>query len=187
MANVFDVASWFWLLEDSKEEGLTNLKLQKLCYYAQGLYLAKYGERLFKDDMEAWKHGPVVPALYEKLQSCGRVPIESTMLFQNSSDIKLCDKEKDLIEDVFTYFGEYTAWKLADLTHEEDPWINANKRENKLITDEDLVAYFKNKVGEYILDAEEEKMYQKAMKIWNDPNTEYVKGEDVWKEFNIKC
>ncbi len=184
MANVFDVASWFWLLEDSKDEGLTNLKLQKLCYYAQGLYLAKYGERLFKDDMEAWKHGPVVPVLYEKLKSCGRIPIESTMLFQNSSDIKLCDKEKDLIEDVFTYFGEYTAWKLADLTHEEDPWINANKRENKLITDEDLVAYFKNKVGEYTRDELDEELYKLALESLNDSDEENISHEEFWKELN---
>jgi uncharacterized phage-associated protein len=39
---------------------ISNLKLQKLLYYAQGFYLAIYGKALFEEDIVAWEHGPVV-------------------------------------------------------------------------------------------------------------------------------
>ena len=56
-----DIANWF-LNENRKQlnfedsEYITNLKLQKLLYYAQGCYLAKYDKVLFKDDFVAWEH-----------------------------------------------------------------------------------------------------------------------------------
>ena len=41
MITVFDVANYFLTLEGNDEdEGITNLKMQKLCYYAQGLWFA---------------------------------------------------------------------------------------------------------------------------------------------------
>ena len=42
-------------------DAITPLKLQKLLYFAQGNYLAKYNMPLFDEDFEAWIHGPVIP------------------------------------------------------------------------------------------------------------------------------
>ena len=50
------------LLHD--QGGISNLKLQKLLYYAQAWHLALYGEPLFRDRIEAWVHGPVVPPVF---------------------------------------------------------------------------------------------------------------------------
>ncbi|MFP5528706.1 Panacea domain-containing protein, partial [Peptococcus simiae] len=55
MKSVIDVANWF-LSKDS----MTHKKIQKLCYYAQAWYCALYdGTPLFKEEIQAWVHGPV--------------------------------------------------------------------------------------------------------------------------------
>lgn len=48
------------------EPDLTNLKLQKLLYYAQAWHLVFRQEPLFTDRIEAWRHGPVVPSVFRQ-------------------------------------------------------------------------------------------------------------------------
>ena len=59
-------AAKYFLAQASEDAGdlISNLKLQKLVYYAQGFHLALYDEPLFLEAIEAWTHGPVVPDLY---------------------------------------------------------------------------------------------------------------------------
>ena len=64
MADVKDIAQLFIQLGDGDD--VTNLKVQKLVYYAQGFYLALNGKPLFNNDIKAWAHGPVVPELYQE-------------------------------------------------------------------------------------------------------------------------
>ena len=57
------VARWFVNHADrASGEAITQLKLQKLVYYADAWFLANFDEPLIKEDFEAWAHGPVVPA-----------------------------------------------------------------------------------------------------------------------------
>ncbi len=60
--SVFDIAQYIL----NKSGRLTTWKLQKLCYYSQAWALVWDGEPLFKQRIEAWVNGPVIPALYEK-------------------------------------------------------------------------------------------------------------------------
>ena len=65
MATVFDVARYILSRQDQNAgDTISNMKLQKLVYYAQGFALAITGKPLFQEDIEAWEHGPVAPALY---------------------------------------------------------------------------------------------------------------------------
>lgn len=115
------VAKWFIAYAEADEADLSNLKLQKLLYYAQGHYLAEYGSPLFDDAIQAWAHGPVVPAVYHEYKHCG------------SGDIQLGDGDPFLFEDidsatsdflarVWNTYGEFAAWRLRDMTHNEKPW-----------------------------------------------------------------
>ena len=48
MATVFDVADFFIDIANmSEDDQMTNLKLNKLLYYAQGVFLARTGKPLF--------------------------------------------------------------------------------------------------------------------------------------------
>ncbi|WP_208932366.1 Panacea domain-containing protein [[Haemophilus] ducreyi] len=54
---------------NSEENGdlISNLKIQKLVYYAQGFSLAINNKPLFSEKIQAWTHGPVTPELYNKM------------------------------------------------------------------------------------------------------------------------
>lgn len=61
-------AKWFVDWANAEDAELSNLKLQKLQYYAQGHHLAVYGQPLFADKIQAWSYGPVVPEVYHPVQ-----------------------------------------------------------------------------------------------------------------------
>jgi uncharacterized phage-associated protein len=54
MASAKNVAEYFLTTVDEEAgDSLSNLKVQKLCYYAQGYHLAMFGSPLFPDAIEA--------------------------------------------------------------------------------------------------------------------------------------
>ena len=143
----FDVADYMLTLVDEDEgDFMTNLKLQKLVYYAQGLHLACYDVPLFGEAIEAWTHGPVVPELYFKYRDFGltSIPIPQDIDFD-----KFDSETKELLNDVYSVFGQYSAWKLREMTHEESPWSEAyNTGMNTIISHEALKEHFSQYVKE---------------------------------------
>ncbi len=71
--SAFDVAKWLIAYNNSQENAdlLTDLKLQKLLYYAQGIAIKYTGKALFNENLVAWDLGPVVP----EVRSRGLRPI----------------------------------------------------------------------------------------------------------------
>ena len=116
--SVFDVANWFL----SKSE-MTPKKLQKLCYYAQAWCYALKGYRLENTDFQAWVHGPVSPALWEKFKVFGY----DTIRIKGSCIVPFEKEEIRLLEDVWDTYGEQTGNALEALTHRELPWMEARK------------------------------------------------------------
>ena len=58
MATVFDFANFFIdLANKTDDDYITNLKLNKLLYFAQGVSLARTNNPLFQEAIEAWKFG----------------------------------------------------------------------------------------------------------------------------------
>ncbi|MGK0393469.1 MAG: putative phage-associated protein [Alcanivorax borkumensis] len=144
MANLDDVAKCFLYLDDASEgDGISNLKLQKLVYYAQGFFSAIFDNPLFDENIEAWTHGPVVPSLYRSYKEHGASRIALPGEFDKSS---LTKEEFELIEEVFEVFGQYSAWKLRNMTHEEDPWINHEDQADVIPFDE-IKNYFKKRIN----------------------------------------
>jgi len=143
MANVLDVAKLFIRLGDD-EDGISNLKLQKLVYYAQGYYLALYDKPLFDDNIEAWAHGPVVPFLYHKFKDFGSNSIDDNPKF--SPHTCLTKPEIAHIEEIYNVFGQFSAWKLRNMTHEESPWIK-HEAFADVIPQKELKEYFDTRVS----------------------------------------
>jgi uncharacterized phage-associated protein len=119
------IANFFIALSNETGSLITNLKLQKLVYYADAWYLANYGEALVKEDFQAWVHGPAIPSLYGEYKHFSWQPIIREDLKNNSLyDIKknLESKTIELLDQVCdSYFG-LTAYELERLTHNEYPW-----------------------------------------------------------------
>lgn len=118
---------------------VTNLKLQKLLYYAQGFSLAIYDKPLFKEDVLAWEHGPVVREVYDAYKENSATPIAP-----KTCPSTLTKAEKELIDNVWNVYGQFSAWKLRDMTHNESPWQNTNR--NNKISNTKLKSYFKTLV-----------------------------------------
>lgn len=64
--DVSDVARFIVRKYIADGNPVTNMKLQKMLYYAWVRYYKQFGEYLFRDDIYAWKYGPVVPKVYRE-------------------------------------------------------------------------------------------------------------------------
>jgi uncharacterized phage-associated protein len=120
----FDIAKYFLAqVEEELGDSISNLKLQKLAYYAQGFHLAMFeGIPLFDEKIEAWTHGPVIPDLYDlyKDYESGPIPLPKDLDLSVYSD-----EARKLLDEVYSVYGQFSAWKLRDLTHDEKPWLDA--------------------------------------------------------------
>ena len=117
-----DIANLYIALANGLEnEQMDNLKLNKLCYYAQAWSLIKLGYPIFDDTIEAWKYGPVIPEVYRTYSVCGNRPIaEPSFVFDES---KLSSDELSLLVDVYMTYSQYTSRALIDRTHRQcEPW-----------------------------------------------------------------
>lgn len=142
MASLTDVAKCFLYLDDENEgDGISNLKLQKLVYYAQGFHLALFDKPLFDDQISAWTHGPVVESLYHQYKAHGSNSIPLPADFDKEA---LSGDEFGLIAEVFEVFGQFSAWKLRNMTHEESPWIN-HEKDASVIPQSEIAEYFKQR------------------------------------------
>jgi uncharacterized phage-associated protein len=114
-----------FLLTDSRRKGdvVTNLKLQKLLYYAQAWYLARFDLPIFQEDFEAWIRGPVLPSQYHRFKSSEWRPIQDDIRAPQSLPPKLA---KHLLSIIAT-FGVETATALEMMTHQEGPWLRARR------------------------------------------------------------
>lgn len=136
------VADYFLSLADEDAGDLiSNLKLQKLVYYAQGFHLALFDKPLFPEPIEAWTHGPVVPDLYHAYKDHGSGSIPSP----EEIDFDLyTEEEQELLDEVYAVYGQFSAWKLRNMTHKEDPWQSCAP--NETITHKSLKEFFKTQL-----------------------------------------
>ncbi len=114
-----------FLLCECRERGevLTNLKLQKLLYYAQAWYLVLQNKPLFTEDFQAWVHGPALPSQYQRFKKFEWRPI----LEEKIISPQLSDDIRSQLTEIVDVFGVETASALELMTHNERPWIEARK------------------------------------------------------------
>ena len=120
---------------DITPEYITNLKLQKLLYYVQGLCVMIFGQKAFPEKILAWNYGPVVNEVYQQYKNNHANEILS---YDNVKDIS--NGMYKVIEEVVTSYGAIESNKLIDFTHEESPWKDTEI--NKEINIESIRNYF---------------------------------------------
>ena len=163
MLKAKEVAIWFLAKNNSeiKEheavnddyevyEGITHLKLQKLLYYAQGVYVAITGKKLFEEEIEAWQHGPVVADIYNLFKSYGKNNITLQLSDREEETVRKIENNREISEIlnmVYDNFAIYTAWQLREMTHVKNgPWDKAITSEHKVIDINDIKQYFESEV-----------------------------------------
>lgn len=118
--SAFDIANYFlWKAQEDNQELLSNMKLQKLVYYAQGLHLALNDTPLFKEKIEVWTYGPVVAELYHahKIHEAKGIPA------QKDFDLLLIDENtREFLDEIFEVFGQFSAIRLMEIAHGDQCW-----------------------------------------------------------------
>jgi|LakMenEpi03Aug12_release.lakeMendotaPanAssembly.Ray.scaffolds.fasta_scaffold324548_2 uncharacterized phage-associated protein len=153
------VSDYFIALSNETGNLISNLKLQKLVYYAQAWHLANFKKDLFVEDFQAWVHGPVMPALYGEYKMFGWKPI----IREDLTSVKLLEIKQLLSNEVLSlldlitdeYFG-MSAFELEQLTHNEEPWVNSriglqmDEPSDRIITKESIMKYYSRYIDEEV-------------------------------------
>lgn len=125
--------------ELNADNDLTNLKLQKILFYAQAEYHRKNGKLLFGEKIKAWKLGPVVVEVYDWLKGCGAYNITDFDVDLPKS--KLSEDLDSFLTEIWQKYSKYSASYLVEKTHEKDSaWDRAQQNDDKIIS-EDLLNY----------------------------------------------
>jgi uncharacterized phage-associated protein len=140
MISAKNVSDFFLsLCEPNAGDTISNLKMQKLLYYAQGFHLVFYNEPLFPEKIMAWQYGPVVEEIYNEYQEYrdGAIPTPRRI------NAKVFDNEKiDFLKEIYQVYGQFSALRLMQLTHSESPWSTTKIGEE--ITHDKMTAFFKS-------------------------------------------
>lgn len=118
-------AAYLCAIRDDEDRDFRILKLQKLLYYAQGYALALLRRPLFPERIKAWQHGPVIPQVWKAYEGHGGV-------LPRPDDVELLALEpqvRAILDRVYTDYGQYAAWALRNMTHEERPWAETPRNE----------------------------------------------------------
>jgi len=131
------LASKSFVGDNKEREGITNLKLQKVLYFAQAYYLANFKKPLFKESIEAWKYGPVVPSLYHKLKR-----YKSDSIITEKDESSISEEDKNILQQVWNIFGGYSTSRLVDIVHAHTPWKESFESDNKIISNKAIKEYY---------------------------------------------
>lgn len=142
MYDALDVAAFVIRFQNKENLRGGNLRLQKILYFLQAGYLVETGRPLFKNRIEAWAFGPVVPDVYMKYEFYPFDWIPDRVVKDESLKINGEDAEK--IATFLKAVDPYPNPWLVDLTLNQDPWKNTYKEgKNAVITNDSILAYFK--------------------------------------------
>lgn len=121
-------------IEKAKARGIKDLspmKLQKLVYFSHAWMLAIDGTPLIKDPVKAWRFGPVIDSVYHEFKSFGSQNITQLGTEYESSGDGFLDfkyvipllpkadtKVDQILDAILDTYGDLSAVKLSNLTHE---------------------------------------------------------------------
>lgn len=119
----FDVANAFLRLAHNEGRALTNMQLQKLVYIAFGYFAGFMNDKLFRDEIQAWSYGPVIPRLYHHLKRYGVGAVTEELPAESRVDPT--SVEMRIIEGVWDSYKDFSAVQLSNLTHQHGtPWTH---------------------------------------------------------------
>ncbi|MDR7028017.1 type VI toxin-antitoxin system SocA family antitoxin [Rhizobium rosettiformans] len=120
------------MLDEADRVGISvsHISLQKLLYFAHGLYLNATKAPLVSGYFEAWKYGPVHPTVFQAFKSAGAEPISFRAKGRNAltGQIKEIGEPGDPqirqhIQQVLLSYGRLSSGRLVEISHaKRSPW-----------------------------------------------------------------
>lgn len=114
------VANWF--INRAKQDNLvlSVMAILKLSYIAHGRHLALYNAPLFKNQIQAWRYGPVIVEVYREFRTQDKAVSKPA---NGWPKIEASSRAGDLLEKVWKKYGKLHPFKLSFLTHiSGGPW-----------------------------------------------------------------
>lgn len=113
----------FFFFRKLNQHSVSKMKMHSLCYLSQGWWAAKTGDKLFREDFEARKHGVVSPTLqrigtHDKhcfvREDFDGVPISG-----------LSDQEEKFLNILLSRYGLLTGVHLSEKIRNTAPYADA--------------------------------------------------------------
>jgi uncharacterized phage-associated protein len=130
-------------------ERITHQRLHHMLYLAQAWHLALRGKVLFRDEIEAWPHGPCIPQVFEEFRKYGYSEIpEFSAVAPSPPDYLIA-----FLVDVFQAYGHLTPYSLMALAQQDDAWRKARgqlkptERGGAVISVDEMKKYYEAKAA----------------------------------------
>lgn len=165
-----------YIIEYSNEKGypINNLRLQKILYFANARNIVETGKPLFKEAMEKWKYGPVIPTVYHEYKQYGAFEISKDKIAKDI--LRITPNEtggnwpiidvvpynrnnvanKGLIESTVDSLKDLKVFDLLEKTHDHDPW---KKDESKIMSGEKSLEYTNTEIKEFFENNEDARLW----------------------------
>lgn len=136
----------------------TQMKLQKLMFFAHGWNLALYNAPLVDEQFQAWPYGPVIPSVYHQFKAFGTLGIDqlgTEMICTPTGFAWVPPSISDtsgmawgLLCKIWEVFGGNSGTKLSEMTHAPGtPWTVMREKygcaRDIPIPDDVIQSYFK--------------------------------------------
>ena len=143
VANVLIEEAW------KADREIDILQLLKLAYIAYGFHLGFGRGRLFREEIQAWKYGPAIPYLYERVSHYGYDPITEKI---GRAGTPLDEEKSHFVAEVYASYGKFSGSQLTRLTYKKGtPWELFFTPENhfRVIPDRLIEDYYKRFIEEH--------------------------------------
>lgn len=120
MYSAFTITDYIIQYCNKNKLRITNLQLQKILYFVQAEFLYKYNYECFKEKIEAWNFGPVVPIIYHRYKM-----FASMSLYSKKEPVNIRKMDESLINNIVEYLLNYSPTQLMCFTKHQIPWIKS--------------------------------------------------------------
>lgn len=142
--NPIDVSRYVINYLNKKSYPVNHLKLQKLLYYIEAWYTVFTGCNMFNEQIEAWQHGPVIRKVWDYFK--GQSILYNNLKISESFELNASKEQIEIINDVLDEYGDKTGYYLETLTHSEEPWRIA-RRKNKNIDKNTMKQFYSSRLN----------------------------------------
>lgn len=113
----------FFFFRKLNQHSVSKMKIHSLCYFSQGWWAAKTGDKLFREDFEARKHGVVSPALQNISTHDKHGFVRED--FDGVSMSGLSDQEEKFLNLLLSRYGLLTGVQLSEKIRNTAPYADA--------------------------------------------------------------
>lgn len=155
MTDINDVCDYVIVKITEDGRALNVLKLHKLLYYIQAWHLAFNRGPLFRGAFQAWVHGPVSRQIYDRYATTKSMYSRLTLDDIRSEFNPFSTLEPEVrahVDAVLEEYGDLSGDQLEEMTHQEEPWIQARigvppaARSENLISEDLMADYYRSRL-----------------------------------------